>query len=276
MVHTPEGDSLQPLRRAARATTRYTRRIALGAPDESHRLWLWEDEVKYLLRNSSKGYAATFFEREGVWRSGRGYFRLFRDPGGSKGINFGFNYGDLNTKETRDPYTDEKRWRFIDTGRINLAKLWGALDCAKLEDIIHAIDAYSSKLRKTTADQAILYETDYAKGIWRSGGVAYVLQFEKQTGEQTSLPRVREIKRYSNPMDTGSLVNPYGENIVERFLQDFDPGVGLLAQEARRNGARHHNSVSREEAEAIIFQDFHTAGLRYLRGQDPATADEKN
>jgi hypothetical protein len=78
MVHTlPEGGSLQPLRRAARATTRYTRRIALGAPDESHRLSLREDEVKYLLRNSGKGYAATFFEREGVWRSGHGYFRLF-------------------------------------------------------------------------------------------------------------------------------------------------------------------------------------------------------
>jgi hypothetical protein len=238
-------------------------------------LWLREDEVKYLLRNSSKGYAATFFEREGIWRSSRGYFRLFRDPGGSKGITFSFNYGDLETKETRDYYTDEKRRGFINMAKLNLAKIWGALECAKLEDIIHAIDTYSSTLRKTTADQAVLYETDYTKGIWRSGGVAYVLQFDKQTVEQTSSPRVGEIKRYSNPMDTGSLVNPYGENIVERLLQEFDPGVGLLTQEARKNGARHHNSISREEAEAIIFRDFHTAGLRYLRGQDPATADEK-
>jgi hypothetical protein len=55
MVHTPIREpSLQPLRRAARATARYTRRIALGATDESHRLWLREDEVKYLLRNSSR------------------------------------------------------------------------------------------------------------------------------------------------------------------------------------------------------------------------------
>jgi hypothetical protein len=133
MVHTPiQEPSLQPLRRAARATTRYTRHIAFGAPDESHRLWLREDEVKYLRRNSSKGYAATFFEREGVWRSSRGYFRLFKDPDGPKGINFSFNYGDLETKETRDPYTDEKRQGFINTGKMNLAKIWGALSAQNL------------------------------------------------------------------------------------------------------------------------------------------------
>jgi hypothetical protein len=131
-------------------------------------LSLREDEVKYLLRNSGKGYAATFFEREGVWRSGHGYFRLFRDPDGSKGINFGFNYGDLETKETRDSYTNEKRWRFINTGRINFAKLWEALDCAKLGDIIHAIDAYSSKLRKRPPTRLF-----YTKPIMRrASGVA--------------------------------------------------------------------------------------------------------
>jgi hypothetical protein len=282
----------KPAQPLAEKAMRNFKRIIFGAPDENSRLWLREDEAKALLQNTSKGYQATFFEEEGVWRSSRGYFRLFRHLDGTKGLVFGFDFRDLAVDEMpNSAFPGGIKRTFRNTKRTYLAALWSQDDPVKLEDIILAISSYSSGMRKAVADHTILYETDKEKGIFRSGGVAYVLEFEEAGAEAGSpRPRVKEIKRYSNPIDTGSLVNPFGDNMIERFLQGFDPGVGLLAQHARQRAVQpndprqswwrklppsQHISISREEAEAIIFRDYLTAGWRYMHRLDPATDDDK-
>jgi hypothetical protein len=283
-------NALLELRRAA---AQRILELFKGSLDEGERLWLREAEVKALLRSVSKGYQATFFRKEGMWRSGRGYYRLFENEDGSKGLVFGFSYSDLELVTVPDPDSpDGTRSIFKVPKHVYLAKVWSAAELVKLTDITRAIDAYSDNLGKTTADEAVLYETDHIKGIYRSGGLSYVMK-RNHTGSIYDGHRVREVAFRSSLIATGNLANPFGENPVERITQISDPGVGLfdlLAKRARlralkRNGFHDRKKkISQgyfvpvhtvDEARAIIFQHSLTASLRYLRCQDPATDDDK-
>jgi hypothetical protein len=286
-----------PLRRYTRPAIRYVRKLALGAPDEADRLWLREDEAQEIVTRASKGYTPTFFIKEGVWRSSRGYFRLFTHKGGSNGLVFAFSYDALEVEEYKDD-SFPHGIRYVlknPKAEVYLAKIWPPGTHPKLSDIDRAIDNYTDAMRRAILTESVLFETDQEKGVFRSGGVAYMLRFADSDDETHQLKRVvGEVSLYTKTMRNGTLVNPFGENILERFLLGFDAGVGLFSLLARQSAeavntneelrnrrktaasrGRFPHSRSREDAEILLFRDHHRKTLRYLRNQDPITPDEQ-
>lgn len=223
-------------------------------------LYLTDTEIKTLLSRIHSNYQLTFAVDEGVWRSSCGYFRLWQGHDGRKALVFGFNYGDLDTFGTANPLPLHAR-------RLYHVAEWESDEAPALQDITRVADAFTQKLSEAIARVGVLYETDAAKGLWRSG---YVYYFLRAHADDPS--RIAAIDMGWDLEDTG-LANPYGRDFAERLLRRFEARRHFslpLGTKAQAKG------ISRAQAESVMFAHFHKTLHSTLKGRHPIAAHELN
>ncbi len=265
--------------------SKYVYQIAFGAEDERNRLWLHEGEARGIVKHARKGYAPTYFEDEKIWRSRRGYFVLFVDKDGTKGMLFSPTHDTIEAEDIHDESFPGGKRRFFKAGdplekrELFHVVSWPAHVTLKLADIDRAIDLYTDEYEKQMFNHAVLFETDHIKGVFRSGAGAYLFEHAGNL--------VQDVRFFIKTKLNDKLVNPYGEDALERALGGIDKGFSLRAllqpttetTRSIKNLWRRAKAVpmnmSREEWEVKAFRHHHVSSMLYLHGQNPVSKEEQ-
>lgn len=273
---------IQESSKAAGRGAKDAREVVFGASDHN-RLWFHEREVIAAALQMRKGIQATHFNQDGLWRSRLGYFSIWRHKNGTKGALFSFNLSDMTIVEKADPtFTNDTRYALkadadgdLDKRDIYPVKFWGKKENPKLADILETIDRYTKETATAILEHTVLFETDYEKGVYRSGAGAYVMEFGMDDKNRTI---VTGIDFYAKSKNDGKLVNPYG-NLYTRFSNAvLLPGIDLISLEAEKrgeNGEKTNRKLTREEAEAMIYRHHHESVMRYVHGESVVPAEER-
>ncbi len=240
-------------------------------PNEPRRYYK-DREVKQLHVKTPENFQPIYHKNRAMWQSSAGFFRLWQGEDGARALAFAFHPDDLQME------LKQGRLQPANSSQVYLAYGWEADEQVTLSDILRAADNFSTALHDAVMRVGILYETDSAKRLFRSGHVFYQLREVEVDGE-TMIDRID----FGTDLEDEMLANPYGRNIMERAIRRLEAPYreDLREMEARkRAGAGNSEDFGRlltiQQAEAMMRAHFTRTLKETLRGRNPVAKEDQH
>jgi hypothetical protein len=214
------------------------------------RRWFHEEELKRLVAQDTNHFAPVPLEKENLWWSERGYFKLWQGPDNIKVLLFAERADDFKTRDGKDTAD------FLNPSKIYRAHVWGPQDSAHLLDIQKAMTDFVISLNKSVVDEGLLYRSDAEKGFFRCRDFSLLF---KRDGDRTApvwqIPFLLEL-------NNDRLANLLGPTGIERRIRamkifsgnDLAPEAIAYLQEQKDAGAKL--PLSHATAEEFVIRTF--------------------